>query len=71
MAEMKNRKQPHRWPKRDLRFIKDHAREMEDTMQVFLTLEASQPNGATYRLALGCILPPGLLSMVAVLSRLF
>jgi len=40
-------------------------------MVVFLTLEASQPNGATYRLAMGCILPPGLLSMVAVLSRLF
>ena len=40
-------------------------------MLVFLTLEASQPSGATYRLALGCLLPPGLLSMVAVLSRLF
>jgi hypothetical protein len=40
-------------------------------MTVLLTLEASQPNGATYRLAMGCSLPLSLLSMVAVLSRLF
>jgi hypothetical protein len=40
-------------------------------MKMFLVLEASQPNGATYRLALGCVVPPGLLSMVAVLMRLF
>ena len=38
---------------------------------MFLILEASQPNGTTYRLALGCILPHSLLSMVAVLYRLF
>jgi hypothetical protein len=40
-------------------------------MKMFLILEASQPNGATYRLALGCFLPPSLVSMVAVLTWLF
>jgi hypothetical protein len=40
-------------------------------MGVFLILEASQPNGALYRLGLGCFLHPNLASMVAVLSRLF
>jgi len=40
-------------------------------MKVFLTLEASQPSGTTYRLAVGCFLSPSLLSMVSVLSRLF
>lgn len=37
----------------------------------FLFLEASQPNGTTYRLGLGCILHLKLASMVAVLARLF
>lgn len=40
-------------------------------MLVFLTLEASQPNGTYYRLAIGCLVPPKLVSMVAVLVRLF
>lgn len=40
-------------------------------MLVFLTLEASQPNGANYRLAVGCLVPPQLVSLVAVLMRLF
>jgi hypothetical protein len=40
-------------------------------MIVFLSLEASQPNGANYRLVLGCLVPPRLASMVAVLIRLF
>jgi hypothetical protein len=40
-------------------------------MRVFLTLEASQPSGATYRLGLGCHVPLSLASVVAVLSRLF
>jgi hypothetical protein len=40
-------------------------------MQVYLTLEASQPNGANYRLAMGCKLHPNLASMLAVLMRLF
>jgi len=40
-------------------------------MLVFLTLEASQPCGTTYRLGLGCFLHPNLASIVAVLSRLF
>jgi hypothetical protein len=39
-------------------------------MLVFLYLEASQPNGATYRLGLGCFVPPKLASMVFPLMRL-
>ena len=38
-------------------------------MSVFLTLEASQPCGKTYRLGFGC--PVHLVSMLALLSRLF
>jgi len=40
-------------------------------MLVFLSLEASQPNGTNYRLAVGCIVHPKLASIVAVLIRLF
>ena len=40
-------------------------------MLVFLYLEASQPCGTTYRLGIGCLVPPKLASMVAVLVRLF
>jgi hypothetical protein len=40
-------------------------------MGVFLILEASQPNGTTYRLGLGCLVHPKLASIVAVLVRLF
>jgi hypothetical protein len=40
-------------------------------MGVFLVLEASEPNGTTYRLGLGCFLPPTLATMVAVIVRLF
>lgn len=39
------------------------------TMTVLLTLEASRPGGASYRLGFGCNLP--LAWIVAVLSRLF
>jgi hypothetical protein len=38
-------------------------------MSVFLTLEASQPCGKTYRLGLGCNLH--LASVIALLMRLF
>jgi hypothetical protein len=38
-------------------------------MSVFLTLEASQPCGKTYRLGFGCNLH--LASVLALLSRLF
>jgi hypothetical protein len=38
-------------------------------MSVFLTLEASQPYGKTYRLGFGCNVH--LASMLALLSRLF
>jgi hypothetical protein len=40
-------------------------------MYVFLTLEASQPCGATYRLGLGCHVHLTLASMIAALARLF
>jgi hypothetical protein len=40
-------------------------------MGVFLILEASQPNGTTYRFGLGCLVHPKLASMVAVIVRLF
>ncbi|WP_264373061.1 hypothetical protein [Pelagibius marinus] len=39
-------------------------------MSVILAIEASQPCGTTYRLAIGCFLPPSLVSVVAALSRL-
>ena len=38
---------------------------------VFIIFEASNPCGTTYRLGLGCYWPPSLVSMVAVLARLF
>jgi hypothetical protein len=40
-------------------------------MLVFFFLEASQPSGTTYRLGLGCFMPPKLASMVIMLIRLF
>jgi len=40
-------------------------------MTLFLAIEASQPNGARYRLAIGCVLPIGLVSAVVALLRLF
>lgn len=40
-------------------------------MTVFLAIEASQPNGAVYRAALGFTLPLVLISTVAALVRLF
>ena len=40
-------------------------------MGLFLIFEAKEPNGTTYRLALGCFVPPTLASMVAALVRLF
>jgi hypothetical protein len=40
-------------------------------MLVFFGLEASQPNGARYRLGIGCALHPALASIVAVFTRLF
>lgn len=39
-------------------------------MIVFVSLEASQPSGTSYRLAFGCLVHPKWASMVAVLSRL-
>lgn len=39
-------------------------------MKLLLAIEASQPNGATYRLVLGCYLPLTLISTVAALLRL-
>jgi len=40
-------------------------------MFVFLVLEASQPSGRSYRLVVGCVLPPTLASMMILLMRLF
>ncbi len=40
-------------------------------MKVLLFLEASQPNGTTYRLGLGCLVHPNLASIVVMLFRLF
>lgn len=40
-------------------------------MLVFFCLEASQPNGASYRMAVGCLVHPKLASVVATLARLF
>jgi hypothetical protein len=40
-------------------------------MKVLLYLEASKPNGTTYRLCLGCLVHPHLASMVITLFRLF
>jgi hypothetical protein len=40
-------------------------------MLVFLCLEARQPSGATYRVGLGCFVPPRLASMMVLLIRLF
>ena len=45
--------------------------EKENPMRVYLTLEASQPCGTTYRLGLGAYVPFGLASVVVALSRLF
>ena len=38
---------------------------------VFLAIEASQPNGAVYRLAIGYTVPLVLVSVVAALALLF
>ncbi|MFO0988075.1 MAG: hypothetical protein U1F37_12040 [Alphaproteobacteria bacterium] len=40
-------------------------------MTLFLTIEASQPNGKCFRLALGCKLGTWLVSMGTALARLF
>jgi hypothetical protein len=40
-------------------------------MGFFLVFQASQPNGTVYRLGLGCLVPPQVASMVAVIVRLF
>ncbi len=39
-------------------------------MKVFLSLEANQPNGASYRLAMGCDFHPSWASVVAALIKL-
>ena len=38
-------------------------------MSILFLIEASQPNGATYRLAIGCKLHPA--TWIAALMRLF
>ncbi len=39
-------------------------------MKLIFAIEASQPNGTTYRLVIGCVLPLELISTVAALMRL-
>ncbi len=40
-------------------------------MLVSLTLEASQPGGTTYRIGIGCLVDPKLVTTLIVLMRLF
>jgi hypothetical protein len=40
-------------------------------MSVFFTLEANQPCGKSYRIGLGCNLHLNLVSVIALLTRLF
>ena len=40
-------------------------------MLVFVCLEASQPSGVNYRVAVGCLVHPRLASLVLSLMRLF
>jgi len=59
-------------PVRDTQLIKGHSHHREEnTMLVFLYLEARQPNGVAYHLGLGCFVPPNLASMIVMLLRLF
>ena len=37
----------------------------------FLVLEATRSNGSHYRLSLGWVIPPGVVSMMGLLARLF
>ena len=56
---------------RDVGYRKGPSRtRTEDTMLVFLTLEATQPSGTSYRLAIGCLVHPKVASIVAVIMRL-
>lgn len=40
-------------------------------MLVRFRLEATQPNGARYRVDLGCLVCPSIASMIAMITRLF
>jgi hypothetical protein len=40
-------------------------------MTLFFAIEASEPHGMRYRLAMGCTLPLALVSLVTALARLF
>lgn len=40
-------------------------------MLVFFQLEASQPNGTTFRFGFGCHMHPKLISVLVVIARLF
>lgn len=42
---------------------------LEENTMVFLTIEASKPNGVSYRLVLGCYLLP-LASWITIIGRL-
>ena len=40
-------------------------------MMVFVAIEASQPHGDNYRLAIGCKIHPAMVSMIATMLRWF
>lgn len=50
---------------------RDPVQEMEEPMKLVLFLETSQPSGTSYRIGVGCYLPPALVSMVLMAVRLF
>jgi hypothetical protein len=62
---------PHAGLSREIRLIKGHARGKGGHMFVFISLEASQPTGKTYRLVLGCLVQFKLASTIALHNRLF
>jgi len=55
---------------RGVRLIKRHAHDTEGLMKLTFAIEASQPSGATFRLALGIWFPLSLVWMVLSAARL-
>ena len=54
-----------------MRLSKGQRERRNAQMIVHFRLEATQPNGAHYRVDLGCIVYPTLGSIMAVIGRLF
>jgi len=51
---VKSKKPQNRWPSASRRLRHGSGCEIEENTMVFLTIEASKPDGAMYRVALGC-----------------